>query len=109
MEQMEVIRTMKVFGPRDGAASAMSDVGCKPRMGYCYGGYVQAQMKKAKNEGGNERLAIGDRRGVAKAVEVEVNSKLGDGGHPQQARREGKERNKKTKNMRDGSHWIWYK
>ena len=76
-------------------------MGCKPRIGYRYGGggYVQAQMKK--NEGGNECLAIGDRLGVAKAVEVEVNSNLGDGGHPQQARREGKERNK------DEEHEGW--
>lgn len=42
----------------------------------------------------DERLMIGDRHGVAKAAEIEVNSKLGDGGQPQQARRERKERNK---------------
>ena len=67
---------------------------CKHRIGYQCGGYVQTQRKKAKNEGGDERLMISEGRSVAKAVEVEVNSKLGDGGHPQQARREGKERNK---------------
>jgi hypothetical protein len=60
-------------------------------------------LKKAKNEGGDERLVIGDRHGVAKTAEVEVNIKLGDGGcQPQQARREGKERNKDEE--REG--WI---
>jgi hypothetical protein len=39
-------------------------------------------------------LAICDKRGVAKAAEVEVNNKLGDAGQPQQARRKGKERSK---------------
>ena len=82
------------FGLGGGAARAMSGVSCKPRKGYRYSGYVQAQMKKAKNEGRGERLVIGDRRGVTKAAETEVNSKLGDGDQPQQARREGKERNK---------------
>ena len=39
-------------------------------------------------------MAIGNKRGVGKAAEVEVNSKFGDAGQPQQARREGKERRK---------------
>jgi hypothetical protein len=86
------------FGPRCGPAAAASGKGgvsCRPRKGYRHGGYVHAQMKKAKNEGGGERLVIGDRRGVAKAAEVEVNSsKSGDVCQPPQARREGKERNK---------------
>ena len=90
------------FGPGGGAASATSGVSCRPRKGYRYGGYVQAQMKKAKKEGGDERLVIGDRRGVAKAAEVEVNSKLGDARQSQQAKREGKERNKDEE--REG--WI---
>jgi hypothetical protein len=63
------------FKPRGGAASALSGVSYRPRKGYRHGGYVQAQMKKTKNEG------AGDRRGVANAAEV--NSKLGDAGHPQ--------------------------
>ena len=92
------------FGPASGggAASATSGVSCRPRKGYRYGGYVQAQMKKAKKEGGDERLVIGDRRGIGKAAEVEVNSKLGDAGQPQQAKREGKERNRDKE--REG--WI---
>ena len=87
------------FGPRGGAASAMSGVSWK---GSRHSGYVQAQMKKAKNEGGDERLFIGDRRGVAKAAEVDVNSRLGGVDQPQQARREGKERTKDEE--REG--WI---
>ena len=51
-------------------------------------------MKRAKNECGDERLVIGDRRGVVKAAEVEASNILGDGGQHWQARREGKERNK---------------
>ena len=82
--------------------SDLDDEGFGPGKGYRYSGYVQAQMKKAKNEGRDERLVIGDRRGVTKAAEMEVNSKLGDGGQPQQARREGKERNKDEE--REG--WI---
>lgn len=89
----------EIFGPRGGAASAMSGVSWK---GSRHSGYVQAQMKKAKNEGGDERLFIGDRRGVAKAAEVDVNSRLGGVDQPQQARREGKERTKDEE--REG--WI---
>jgi hypothetical protein len=63
----------------------------KPKKGYRHGGYVQAQMK---NKGGDECLVIADKRGVAKAAE-----KLGDG---------EKERSEiKTKDVWDGSHWIW--
>ena len=90
------------FGPGGGAARAMSGVSCRPRKGYRYGGYVQAQVKKAKNERGDERFVIGDRRGVAMAAEVEMNNKLGDSGQLQQARREGKEQNKDEE--REG--WI---
>ena len=54
------------FGPGGGAASAMGGVSCKPRKGYWSGGYAQTQMKKTKNEGGDEHLVIGDRLDVAK-------------------------------------------
>ena len=89
------------FGPSGGFPSAMSGVSGRPRKGYRHAGYAQAQMKKAKDEGGDERLAIGDKRGVGKAAEVEVNSKFGDAGQVQQARREGKERSK------DGERETW--
>ena len=80
------------FGTRGGAASAMSG---RPWKGYRHGGYAQAQKKTSKNEGGDERLVIGDKRGLPKAGEAEVNSKLGE---PQQTRRE---RNK------DEEHETW--
>ena len=86
------------FEPRGGAASALSGVSGRPRKGYRHGGYTQAQKKKAKNE----RLVTGDKRGVAKAPEVEVSNKWGDAGQPQQARREGKERNRDE----DNETWI---
>jgi len=54
----------------------MSDVSCRPRKGYRHVGYAQAQMKKAKNEGGDKQLAICDKRRFAKAAEVEVSNKL---------------------------------
>ena len=84
------------FKPRGGAATAMSG---RHKKGYPsrHIRNVQAQMKKTKNEGGgDERYRRG---GVANAAEIEVNSKFGDAGHPQQA---GKERNKDEE--RDG--WI---
>jgi hypothetical protein len=58
------------FGSGGGAASAASGVSYKPRNGHRYGGCVQAQMEKAKNEGEDERLVFGDRCGVAKETEV---------------------------------------
>ena len=82
------------FRPRGGAASAMSGVSGGFKKGYRNGGYHQAQTKKGKNEGRDERLVIGDKRGVPKAAEVETKSRLGDAGQPQQARRDGKKRNK---------------
>jgi hypothetical protein len=56
-------------------------------------------MFKAKNEGGDEHLVFGDRHGVAKAAE-----KMGNGGQPQQARREGKERIKTKDDVWDELH-----
>ena len=55
----------------------------RPRKGYWYGGYhTQAQMKEV-SEMDDERL---DSRGVGKVAEVEMESKLEDGGQSQQAR-----------------------
>jgi len=87
--------TFSRYGPGGGATSAMSGMSGtdRPRKGYRYGGYhVQAQMK-VKNESEDDRLVVNvDRGGIGKAGEVEVESKLGDGG--QQARREENERKK---------------
>ena len=82
------------FMHRGGATNALSGVSGKPWKGYRHGGYSQVQKKKAKNE----HLVTGDKRGVAKAPEVEVNTRWGGAGQPQQTRRDGKERNRDEEN-----------
>ena len=90
------------YGPSGGTTSTMSGMSGanRPRKGYRYGGYhAQAQVRKVRNEGENERL-VND--SIGKAPEVEMKIKSEDSGQPQQASREQKERNKGAE--REG--WI---